>query len=257
VLIVLGIVPLFVVIAIIWPIVAIAHQRSHNAEYPFTACVAAWYAQIMAMVGIVVFTTGIGYLFQSLIGYLDMSYSYGPLSLPIVGAAGSTAIASLEQQRLIDLVVRAPSFLVAGPVIYFVFASLSRTASAQRVPVPDWVLRGSQLIQTMLLGTVSVLCGLLALNQVLGYVLRTLSGIGPNAPFGEFLGFALAFTGAFVAHIWIWRSFPGGTWWSPPEGWPRTHKASPESLKKQPRQLDRHYGQKISYLGGFLLYWIV
>jgi hypothetical protein len=237
VIIVLGIMPLFVVIAIIWPIVAISQQRSHTAEYPFTACVAAWYAQIMAMVGIVVFTIGIGYLFQSLIGYLHVSYSYGPFTLPIVGAIGSTDIASLEQQRLVDLVIKAPSFLIAGPAIYFVFASLSRTASAQRVPAPDWVLRGSQLIQTMLLGTVSVLCGLLALNQVLGYALHTLSGIGPNAPFGEFLGFALAFTGAFVAHIWIWRSFPGGTWWSPPEDWPRTHKASPKNLKKQPRQL--------------------
>jgi hypothetical protein len=235
--IVLGIVPLFLVIAVIWPIVAIAKQKADTSEYPFTACVAAWYAQIMAMVGIVVFTIGIGYLFQSLIGYLDVSYSYGPLSFPIMGTAGSTDIASLEQQRLVDLVVRAPSFLVAGPIIYFVFASLSRTVSAKRMPAPYWVLRGSQLIQTMLLGTVSVLCGLLALNQVLGYMLNTLAGIAPNAPFGEYLGFALAFTGAFVAHIWIWRLFPGGTWWSPPEGWPRTHKASSESLEKKPRQL--------------------
>ena len=63
-LVVLGLVPLFFIIAIVWPIVAIAKQRSEPPEYTFTACVAAWYAQIIAMVGIVVFTAGIGYLFN-------------------------------------------------------------------------------------------------------------------------------------------------------------------------------------------------
>ena len=120
----------------------------------------------------------------------------------------------------------APSLLVAGPVIYFVFAYLSRSASAKRVRAPFWVLRGSQLIQTIFLGTVSVLCGLLALNLVLGYFLISPPGNQSNVPFGEMLGFALAFTGAFVAHVSIWRSYPGGTWWSPPEGWPRIQKTS-------------------------------
>src|SRR5215470_15113509 len=70
-LVVLGLVPIFIVIAIIWPIVAIAKQQQAQSGYTFTACVAAWYAQIMVMVGIVVFTIGIGYLFKSLIGYLN------------------------------------------------------------------------------------------------------------------------------------------------------------------------------------------
>ncbi len=105
-LVVLGLASLFVVISIVWPIVAIAKENSERTEYTFTACVAGWYAQIMAIVGIVVFTAGIGY------------------------------------------------FLISPT--------------------------GNQL----------------------------------NVPLGEILGFALAFTGAFVAHMWIWRSFPGGTWWS-------------------------------------------
>jgi len=235
--IVLSLVPLFVVIAIVWPIVAIAKQRSEPSEYTFTACVAAWYAQIMAMVGIVVFTAGIGYLFRSLIGYLNLSYSYGPMSLPILGDLGPTNVAYLEQQRLVDLVVRVPSLLVAGPVLYFAFAYLSRTVSAQRVRAPYWVLHGSQLIQTIFLGTVSVLCSLLALNLVLGYFLISPLGAQANAPFGEMLGYALAFIGAFVAHIWIWRSYLGGTWWSPPDGWPRAKKTSPERLKNQHHQL--------------------
>ena len=234
---ILSLAPLFVVIAIVWPIVAIAKQLLEPSEYTFTACVAAWYAQIMVMVGIVVLTIGIGYLFKSLFGYLDLNYSYRPLSLPILGILGPTNVAYLEQQRLVDLVVRVPGLLVAGPVIYFVFAYLSRTASAQRVPAPYWVLRGSQLILTIFLGTVSVICGLLALNLGLGYLLNSTSGIQPNVPFGEMLGFALAFIGAFVAHIWIWRSFPGGTWWSPPDDWPRAKKTSPESLKSQHPQL--------------------
>jgi hypothetical protein len=130
-LVVLGLAPLFVVIAIVWPIVAIAKRQSEPSEYTFTACVAAWYAQIMAMVGIVIFTAGIGYLFKSLIGYLDLGYSYGPISLPILGTLGPITIAYFEQQRLVDLVVRSSSLLIAGPVIYFVFAYLSRTVSAQ------------------------------------------------------------------------------------------------------------------------------
>ncbi len=44
-LVVLGFVPIFIVIAIVWPIVAIAKQQS---GYIYTACVAAWYAQVMA-----------------------------------------------------------------------------------------------------------------------------------------------------------------------------------------------------------------
>ena len=60
---ILSLAPLFVVIAIVWPIVAIAKQLLEPSEYTFTACVAAWYAQIMVMVGIVVLTIGIGYLF--------------------------------------------------------------------------------------------------------------------------------------------------------------------------------------------------
>ncbi len=224
--IVLGLAPLFVVISLVWPIVAIAKEQSAQTKYSFTACIAGWYAQIMAMVGILVFAAGLGYLFKGIIGYFDLNYSYGSMSFPIVGALSQTNVAYLEQQRLVDLVVRAPSLLVAGPVIYFVFAYLSRTASAQRIPNPYWVMRGSQLIQTIFLGTVSVLCVLLALNLVLGYFLISPLGNQSNVPFGEMLGFALAFTGAFVAHIWIWRSYPGGTWWSPPEGWPRVEKTS-------------------------------
>jgi hypothetical protein len=194
--------------------------------------VAGWYAQIMAMVGIVVFTAGIGYLFKSIIGYLDLYYSYGSMSFPILGVLGQTNVAFLEQQRPVDLVVRVPSLLVAGPVIYFVFANLSRTVSTRGVQAPYWLLRGSQLIQTIFLGTVSVLCGLLALNLILGYFLNSPIGNQSNVPFGEMLGFALAFIGAFVAHIWIWRSYPGGTWWSPPEGWPnRVQKTSLELEK--------------------------
>jgi len=128
--------------------------------------------------------------------------------------------------------VRAPSLLVAGPVIYFVFAYLSRTVSTRRAHAPYWVLRGSQLIQTIFLGTVSVLCSLLALNLILGYFLIPPIGNQLNVPYGEMLGFALAFTGAFVAHVWIWRSYPGGTWWSPPEGWPSSVQKTSTKLKK-------------------------
>jgi hypothetical protein len=229
---VLGLAPLFVVISIVWPVVAIAKEQTARTEYSFTACVAGWYAQIMAMLGIIVFTAGLGYLFKGVIGYLELGYSYGSVSFQIVGALSQTNTSYLEQQRLVDLVVRTPSLLVAGPVIYFVFAYLSHTVSPRRAHAPYWVLRGSQLIQTIFLGTVSVLCGLLALNLILGYFLISPIGNQLNAPFGEMLGFALAFTGAFIAHIWIWRSFPGGTWWSPPEGWPNSvQKTSPELEK--------------------------
>jgi hypothetical protein len=228
-LVIIGLVPLFVIILILWPIVAITKQRSASLEYTNTACVAGWYAQIMAMVGIVVFTAGIGYLFKGIIGYLNLYYSYVYMSFPFFGALGQANVAYLEQQRMVDLVVRAPSLLVVGPVIYFVFAYLSRTVSTKRVEAPYWVLRGSQLIQTIFLGTVSVLSGLLALNLLLGYFLVSPLGNQSNVPFGEMLGFALAFTGAFVAHIWIWRSYPGGTWWSPPEGWPRIQEMSPKT----------------------------
>ena len=226
---IISLVPLFVIIVILWPIVAITKQRSESTEYTYTACVAVWYAQIMAMVGIVIFTAGIGYLFRSLIGYLNLSYSYGPMSLPILGTLGPITGAYLEQQRVVDLVVRAPSLLVAGPVIYFVFAYLSRSVSAQRVRAPYWVMRGSQLIQTIFLGTASVIYWLLALNLVLGYFLISPLGNQLNVPFGEMVGFALAFTGAFIAHVWIWRSYPGGTWWSPPDGWPRIQKTLPKT----------------------------
>jgi len=222
-------IPLFVIIVILWPIVAITMQHSESSEYSFTACVAGWYAQIMAMVGIVVFTAGIGYLFKSVISYLDLYYSYGYMSFPILGALGQSNVAYLEQQRMVDLVVRAPSLLIAGPVIYFVFAYLSRSVSTKRVQAPYWVLRGSQLLQTIFLGTVSVLCSLLALNLLLGYFLISPLGNQSNVPFGEMLGFALAFTGALIAHVWIWRSFPGGTWWSPPDGWPRIQKMPPKT----------------------------
>ena len=230
-LVVLSLTPLFLAIAIVWPIVAILKQREETSEYTFTACVAAWYAQIMAMVGIVVFTAGIGYLFKSLIGYLHLGFSYGPVSFPILGSQGSLSGASLEQQRQVDLLVRAPSFLVGGPVIYFVHASLSRTVSAQRLHAPYWVRRGSQLVQTLLLGMVSTLSSLIALNLLLGYLLIPPLGNQPGAPFGEMLGFALAFIGAFVAHIIIWGSYPGGSWWSPPDIWPPARRASPKSSK--------------------------
>ena len=225
-LVVLGLAPLFVVISIVWPMLAIAKEQSERTEYTFTACVAGWYAQIMAMVEIVVFTAGIGYLFKGIIGYLDLYYSYGYVPFPILGALGQPNVAYLEQQRIVDLVVRAPSLLVAGPVIYFGFAYLSRSVSVQKAQAPYWVLRGSQLIQTIFLGTVSVFCSVIALNLVPGYFLISPLGNQSNVPFGEMLGFALAFTGAFVAHVWIWRSNPGGTWWSPPDGWPRIQEMS-------------------------------
>ncbi len=213
---VLGLVPLFTLIIVVWPIVAISRQQGEQSEYTFTASVAAWYAQIMAMVGIVVFTAGIGYLFKSLIGYLNLAFSYGPTLFPILGQQVPTTVAALEQQRQVDLLVRTPSFMVSGPVIYFVHASLSRTVLSQRVRAPSWVRRGSQFVQTAFLGTVSTASSLIALNLVLGYLLISPLGDQSSIPFGEILGFALAFIGAFVAHVLIWRRYPGGSWWSPP-----------------------------------------
>ena len=81
-------VPLFVIIVILWPIVAITKQHSASSDYTFTACVAGWYAQILAMVGIIVFTAGIGYLFKSIIGSLELNYSYGYMPFPILGTLG-------------------------------------------------------------------------------------------------------------------------------------------------------------------------
>jgi len=227
-LVVLGLVPLVLVIVIIWPIVAIARQREEPADYPLIASVAAWYAQIMAMEGIVVFTVGLGYLFKGLIGFLNLSFSYGPASFPILGVQIPASVASLEQ-HLVDLAVRTSVLLVSGPVIYCVHASLSRTASPQRVRAPRWVRRGSQLVQTIFLGVVGTLCSLLALNLLLGYLVISPPPNQANVPFGEMLGFALAFTGAFVAHVMIWRSYPGGSWWFPPDDWPpRSKQSSPD-----------------------------
>lgn len=237
-LVVLGLLPIFIVIVVVWPIVAIARQQQEQPEYPFTACVAAWYAQIMAMVGIVVFTIGIGYLFKSLIGFLNLNFSYGPTPFPILHLQEPATVTALEQQRQVDLLVRLPSFIVSGPVIYFVHAYLSRTVSARRVRAPYWVMRGSQLVQTIFLGMVSTLSSLLALNFVLNYVLISPLGNQPHVPFGEILGFALAFIGAFVAHVLIWQSHPGGSWWSPPDVWPPTRQASSEYVKSVEHQLE-------------------
>ncbi len=46
---VLGLVPLFIVIAVVWPIVAIVKQQEEWSGYTFTACMASWYAQIMRL----------------------------------------------------------------------------------------------------------------------------------------------------------------------------------------------------------------
>lgn len=61
---------------------------------------------------------------------------------------------------------------------------------------------------------------------VLGYLLISPLGNQPRVPFGEMLGFALAFMGAFVAHVVIWRGYPGGLWWAPPDGWPSARQGS-------------------------------
>jgi len=173
------------------------------------------------MVGIVVFTAGIG--------SLNLSFSYGPTSFPLLGVQSPASVASLEQQHLVDLAVRTPVLLVSGPVIYCVHASLCRTASSQRVRAPGWVRRGSQLVQTIFLGVVGTLQSVLALNLLLGYLVISPLSKQANEPFGEMLGYALAFTGAFVAHVLIWRSYPGGSWWSPPDVWPpRGKQSSPD-----------------------------
>lgn len=230
--IVLGLMPLFIIIAVVWPIVAIARHQQQS-EYTFTACIAAWYAQVMCMVGIVVFTIGIGYLFKSLIGYLNLGFSYGPTPCPLFGLQGPTTGAALEQQHKMDLLVRTPSFMIGGPVIYFVHASLSKTVSAQRIQAPSWVMRGSQLLLTIFLGTVSTLSGLIALNLLLSYLLIVPLANQPHVAFGGMLGFALAFIGAFGAHVLLWRSYPGGSWWSPPDIWPPTRRASHEHAERQ------------------------
>jgi len=74
---------------------------------------------------------------------------------------------------------------------------------------------------------VNTFCGLIALNLLLGYLLIAPPGNQPAAPFGEMLGFALAFSGAFIAHVLIWRSYPGGSWWSPPDSWPPERSKGP------------------------------
>ncbi len=63
--------------------------------------------------------------------------------------------------------------------------------------------RGSQLVQAIFLGVVGTICSCLALNLLLGYLVISPLPKQANEPFGEMLGFALAFTGAFVAHVLI------------------------------------------------------
>lgn len=172
--------------AIAWGVVGVLRQRGREEFTQATA--AAFYAQVMIVAGLLAVLTGAGVLLKIGLSLIDPAYSY--FVPPSSGYDGP----SLHDQQAQDLILAA-MLAGIGMLVAAGHRLLSRAVRGLPGGSPAWVIRGTLVALTVLMGLAAFLSTVIGGYQVLAHFI--VGGV-QNGAFGDAVGGALVFVPAWA-----------------------------------------------------------
>jgi hypothetical protein len=182
--------------AIAWG--AVGALRSRGREEFTLATAANFYAQVLIVAGVVVVLSGLALLIKVGLSQIDPAYAYyipqpPPPDAPIKG--GYYGGPSIGQQQTQDVIL-ASVLIVAGVLVAVGHWFLSRFVSRLPGATPAWVVRGTVVALTVLLGLVGIFSTIYAVFATLTYFIVGNKQGGMN--FADPVGTAIVFMPAWV-----------------------------------------------------------
>lgn len=174
--------------AIAWGVVGVLRQRGREDFTQATA--AAFYAQVMIVVGVLATLAGGAVLVKLGLSLIDPSYSY-TVAMPGIGYTPPSA----GDQQAQDLILAA---MLAGVGLVVAGGHRLLAVVVERLPggSPAWVRRGTLVAVTALTGLAGFLSLIVAGYQVLTYFIV---GSQQAGTFGDAAGAAAVFVPAWAA----------------------------------------------------------
>lgn len=182
--------------AIAWG--AVGALRTRGREEFTLATAANFYAQVLMVAGVLALLSGLALLIKVGLSHIDPAYSYYmPQPPPGAPEKGGYFFSgpSIGQQQTQDLIL-ASVLIVAGLLVAVGHWFLSRFVGALPGASPAWVVRGTLVALTVLLGLVGIFSTIFAVFAALTYFIigNRLGG----TTFGDPAGTAIVFVPAWL-----------------------------------------------------------
>lgn len=154
--------------AIAWG--AVGALRTRGREEFTLATAANFYAQVLMVAGVLALLSGLALLIKVGLSHIDPAYSYyipqpPPADAPFKGGYSGPTIG---QQQTQDLIL-ASVLIVAGLLVAVGHWFLSRFVGALPGASPAWVVRGTLVALTVLLGLVGIFSTIFGVFAALTY----------------------------------------------------------------------------------------
>ncbi len=183
-------------------------SRAGSGAEPFSLVRAfAMTASLLILVGAVMAMTGIGTIIKAGIGYGNLEYSYRPetfyrgpnTATPADATQQERDIARRESERARDL-VRGVTLAVVGGIISGAYLAIARAAQTPRLQAMR-VTRGVGVAFSTLCALVGLIALAVGLYTALQYFLVPPPPDESRDPFGEPIGYAIAFLPVWLCTI--------------------------------------------------------
>jgi hypothetical protein len=183
--------------AIAWG--AVGALRTRGREEFTLATAANFYAQVLMVAGLLALLSGLALLIKVGLSHIDPAYSYSMPQPPPPGAPERSGYfysgPSIGQQQTQDLIL-ASVLIVAGLLVAVGHWFLSRFVSTLPGASPAWVVRGTLVALTVLLGLVGIFSTIFAMFAALTYFIIG-NRLG-SMTFGDPAGTAIVFVPAWI-----------------------------------------------------------
>jgi hypothetical protein len=178
---------------------AVGALRSRGRDEFTLATAANFYAQILILAGVVAALAGVALLIKVGLSHIDPAYAYYLPQPPPPGSPDKGSYSyrgpTIGQQQSQDVILAAV-LIVAGALVAGGHWFLSRFVSRMPGATPAWVVRGTVVALTVLLGLVGIFSTIFAVYSVLTYFIVGNTQGGMN--FADPAGTAIVFMPAWV-----------------------------------------------------------
>jgi hypothetical protein len=183
--------------AIAWG--AVGALRTRGREEFTLATAANFYAQVLMVAGVMALLAGLALLIKVGLSHIDPAYSYYVPQPPPPGVPEKGGVfyggPNIGQQQTQDVIL-ASVLVVAGLLVAVGHWFLSRFVSGLPGASPAWVVRGTLVALTVLLGLVGIFSVIFAVFQTLTFFIIGNKQGGMN--FGDAAGTAIVFLPAWL-----------------------------------------------------------
>ncbi len=195
--------PLLIFGGLVWGIVA-AVRRPAGEPFSVITAISA-YAHLFIVVGALMAMTGAATAIKAGLGYANLSFSYE------TGRPYGPTIADRQHDRADDL-VQGLTLLIVGAGVVAGHTAIARAVRRRRAGSPGWIVRGTPLILALITAVGGLTAAAAGIYELLSYALLAPPGGRGPQPFGNQIGYALAFLPVWlVTVVWLLRGMRGGS----------------------------------------------